>query len=478
MSDPINTFMSKTGAEFYISKLLISSMSYDFNKRDDFDYQHSYDYFGGVGLGKAEHDAEIARKAKLGTYDLVPVAPPVDEQLRLEIVRVAALVNKSAQRESLLAKVAQAKDKRMEFVWNKQHSGHAYFVWALHCLDREVVDWELIRPSSGVEATTSRSQPAVVPVNKGDRVEVTDLKARPELNGKVGTVVGEANNRWLVEFSDIAQTISLPKDKCAKTSRSEPQASSERLPLGLRVEVMKLQSEQGKAMNGMEGFVTGFSSESQRYTVRLELTGELKSLKRENLHIVLPPGIEERIDEASGQPYYLTLASGAVSWRHPILGNRKKKSEFVNPESGDEATETPAAGEFDRDEFLEQERKRLRLDKKRQGVTDEKVEDALLLLRERLEIGPKSASPLFVGSAAALLSQLDTAHESERTKYLFVGLQVLFADFKQLKFNKRQLTGLLERVDEICESRSVSPALEDWIRGGLKVAMPGTYTVH
>ena len=459
-------------------------MSYDFNKREDFDYSHSYDYFGGVGLGKAELDAEKARKSKLGTYDLTPVSPPSNDNERAEIVRVASLVHKSAQRESLLKRIAEVKDSRMEFVWNKQHSGHPYFAWALHCIDREVSNWESILPGS----SSSRAPVSSVPkpassaiVKKGDRVEVSDLKSRPELNGKVGTVVGEGNGRWQVEFLDIAQTVSLAKDRCSRTSKCEPPAAGDKLPAGLRVAVTKLQSEQGRAMNGMEAFVTTFSRETDRYTVRLELSGELKSLKRENLHVVLPDGIEERVDAASGNPFYVTLATGAVSWKHPILGDRKRpKSEFVGRHSSDDedaGEPAPQADEFSREEFLEAERKRLRLDKKRSGSSDDKFVEALSALREGLGVPLACGEPLFSGSAADLLRIIAGAESGERNKWMYVAVEVLLSDFRQLKFNKKQLTGLLERIDQMVEDGSVSAEMEDWLVGGLKIAMPITHSV-
>ena len=119
----------------------------------------------------------------------------------------------------------------------------------------------------------------------------------------------ETRTRCLVEFSDIMQTVSISRDNCTWTNKVIS-SNSKTLPRGLKVEIRKLASDTGKLLNGMEAYITDFNADSQRYLVRLDLTGELKSLKEENLYIPPPADWIERIDESSGKSYFVHSKSG------------------------------------------------------------------------------------------------------------------------------------------------------------------------
>jgi hypothetical protein len=452
--------------------------TYDFNKREETEYSHSYDYLGGMGLGREEVEAERVRKSKLGTYDLLPIAPPSSVVERGEVIKTARLVHASKSRETLLAKISEVKDSRTSFLWNTSHPNHAYFEWVLHCLDREVNDWESIRP--GDKPSVSQQTSATLnPPRIGDLVEVKNLRTRPELNGKSGKIVREENGRFLVEFSDIVQTVSVSKSNCFPLDPSRARVPSNGYPVGLKVEVIGLASEAGRLLNGSTGYIVEFKSDSGRYLVRLEGDTDFKSLKEENLFVLLPPGWEQRKDESSGKPYY--VHAGAVHWEHPILKSSKKRSEFIDPED-DEPVNLPT--DFDREEFLQQEKKRLKLDKKEKsrGMTKERIQDQLDQLRSLCPVIPaKSSSPLYVGTPRILLSNIESAEsEDERTKFLFVALCIMLDDYMQLKFNKTQLAGLSFRLDELIESGGppFDPAIVAWIKSGMQIAIPVSYTVY
>lgn len=466
-------------------------MSYDFNKREDYDYSHSYDYLGGVGLGRDEVKANRLKEAQKGKYDLEPVDPPAESE---EVVRIATLVHKAKERDALLKKIREVKDRRMEVVWNTSHRAHAYFLWALHCLDREVVDWQSVR--RGIpQRKVSEALPPQRGVKIGDNVEVSNLKSRPELNGKVGTVTGEneAKTRWLVEFSDIMQTVSISRDNCSWTNKVIS-SNSKTLPRGLKIEIRKLSSVTGKLLNGMEAYITEFNADSQRYLVRLDLTGEIKSLMEANLYIPPPADWIERIDESSGKSYFVHSKSGETTWTHPILrrvahkrksAEKEAKDEFVRAESSfsEDEGEAPGADEetgFDRTSFLHQEEKRLRLDKKRNvsgKKIDEVIQERLTVLRGILGLPPANdAEPLFVGCPKVLLESLEANPVDDRI--FFTATQVVFQDFKNLKFNKQQLAGLLDRIDLVIEEESFSVDSTEWIVGALKLASPVSYSVH
>lgn len=476
-------------------------MSYDFNKREEFEYSHSFDYFGGVGLGKHAVDAVRDKELKRGTYDITPVAPPANLNERDDIIRIATLVHDSRNRESLLSKIRQQKDTRMAFVWDETHEYHPYYVWALHCIDREVKNWTQIiaasaRPRSRTEAPADT--PAVhKQFNVNDWVDISGIQARPELNGKKGRVssVDPTTRRLLIEFPDILQTVSISESKCQPSSASGIASSQSHLPQGLRVEIKNLTSEQGKKLNGAEAFIVSYNKVTERYTVRLnDASNELKSLKADNLHACLPPGWTEQVDQSTGETFYREIASDRVTWSHPVLGGANKadkrktasQSEFVGEASNDDSTSEPeddaGPSSFKRGEFLDQERKRLRLDKKRQAgeASEANLRETLQLIRSKFSLFPlDTREPLYIGTAKTLLDAiLAASSEQEQIRLLYIALEVICQDLRKLKFNKRQLVGFLEHLDQILEEESFSEPIKEWIIGGLKLAAPISYSIH
>lgn len=467
---------------------------YDFNKRDDVEYSHSYDYLGGVGLGRAEVAAEEERKSKLGTYDKVPVVPPSSMAERDEVIKIAQLVHGSSNRVSLLERIREAKDKRTSFVWDSSHPNKAYFEWALHCIDREVKGWVSIRPGAvpPLKEPLRRECASPQTINPGDTVSVNNLQKRPELNTKFGKVVGEENGRFLVEFPDIDQMVSVSKSNCTRAEGVVLKRlnAGERFPRGLQVQVANLTSEAGRAMNGRTGYVFEYLPEPGRYTVRLEGDADFKSLKESNLRVCLPLGWEERVDESSGSVYYVKSVSGEVTWKHPLFSVSNKRSQteagFINSEEPEEP-ELPKTDtvSFSREEFLQEEQKRLKLDKKEKakGMTKDKIVAKLDALRALCDwIPPRDeTAPIYIGTPRVLLGNIEAAAtETEKTKFLFIALAIMLADYMQLKFNKTQLAELSLRVDELVDNGGApfDPAIVAWIESGLKIAIPISYTIY
>lgn len=458
------------------------SQAYDFNRREDFDYTHSYDYFGGMGLGRSEVEAEKLRKQKLGTYDIDPVDPPSDPAQQAESIRIARVLHESKERDALIKRVAELRDKRMEVIWNKDHPNHKYFSWALHCLDRQVVDWQSIRRGgSGVRSVSAPKDltEPIINVEIGARVEIDNLKSRPELNHKIGTVVREDGARWIVEFRDIQQTVSISKSNCShtnKTFKSYPNL----LPKGLKVQIINLTSDSGKILNGIDGYVISYNAD--RYTIRLGSSSDLKSIKRENLHVVLPNEWIERFDDSEGKFFFVNSSTGETSWVHPILGNVKspedKRNEVIRQAEESESDNDESEG-FERAQFLRDEAKRLKLDKKHDSATVsmKKIEEALFNLRTIFNV-VKGEHPLFVGFPRDLVQICTESYNGEKAKWLILALVLLSEDLKQLKFNKKQLTCLLEKIESIIEDKSFSPEVIDWIIGGLKIAMPYSHSLY
>ena len=461
---------------------------YDFNKREDHDYSHSYDFLGGMGLGRSEMEAEIMLRDKLGTYDMQPVEPPENSSEEDQVIRLATLIKESKDRRSLLKRAEQCRDRRMEVLWNQDHRYHKYFQWALHCMDREVVNWRMIR--AGHDKSMPDRKPKSEMITKpeaqlGDNVEIDNVKSRPELNGKIGKITSDTGDRWIVDFDDIQQSVSLSKQNCIHTNRSEIFPKNE-LPKGLKVEIRDLTSESGKLLNGQEGYI--MQRKNDRYFIRLVDSNQLKAIKPENLHVVLPPGWDEKFDSSTGKKFFIN-PSGLTSWDHPILNTSSCKArstdEFVNHhgdmgDKTDDPSDREDPGEFNRSQFLRDEAKRLKLDKKREFSTVDwkMVENHLSGLRDSFRVD-KLEKPSFIGLPKDLLENLNTASSSEElTKWLVISFVLLAEDLRQLKFNKKQIAVLIEKIDSVIEEKTFNQDMIDWIIGGLKVAMPFSYTLH
>jgi len=455
--------------------------SYDFNKREDYDYSFSHDYLGGVGLGRSQVDSEREKAERLGKYDLTPVSPPVSHLDKDEIIKIATLIHSSTDRESLKRKIFSVKDKRTEFLWNTNHKLHPYFEWALHCIDREVKDWEHIHPPSMSSSSTSPTgSSCITACNIGDTVEIQKIKSRTELNHKRGRIVGESedHNRWLIEFSDIKQTISIGKANCivvtgspVNTTPSEGAA----IPNGMKIIIHSLSSDSGKLLNGLYGTIVEFNLESQRYSVRVDGEPQIKSLKESNLKIPVPPDWTEEYDSASGKHFYVHQRTGEITWKHPLFHHSKRK-QIEDPEDEDDTEDV--SGEFNRREFLRLEEKRLKLDRRKGKMGIEDVTNRLNALRDRKLLANQGM--LFSGTPQMLVSLIEAERreDGEIEKLLIAALYVLVEDYKQLKFNKSQLAALLDKIEDIFEDDCLfSPQVIEWIIGGLKLAIPISYSV-
>ena len=248
----------------------------------------------------------------------------------------------------------------------------------------------------------------------------------------------------------------------------------------MKVQIINLTSDSGKILNGIDGYVISYNAD--RYTIRLGSSSDLKSIKRENLHVVLPNEWIERFDDSEGKFFFVNSSTGETSWVHPILGNVKspedKRNEVIRQAEESESDNDESEG-FERAQFLRDEAKRLKLDKKHDSATVsmKKIEEALFNLRTIFNV-VKGEHPLFVGFPRDLVQFCTESYDGEKAKWLILALVLLSEDLKQLKFNKKQLTCLLEKIESIIEDKSFSPEVIDWIIGGLKIAMPYSHSLY
>ncbi|KAF4675164.1 hypothetical protein FOL47_008171 [Perkinsus chesapeaki] len=308
--------------------------TYDFNKREDYDYHVSYDFLGGQ-LGRDELSEKRKKDRKKGRYDMRPVSAPDDqgEALKNRIIKTAEAVCKSKNPEGLEKKIKCSKDPKMLFIRDDHHEAHQYYLWAKHCISREVKDWESITPEN---ASTKRKEQQTVELNEseanfsvGTRVEVLGLKSKPELNGTCGTVIGKnaKSGRFEVKLDKTNSIMAIKPDNLMYApetaeevaERKKKQKESGILPDGCLVHAAGLKSASATWINGQEGIVVGWNPDKKRYDIKLNCDGSIKQLKPENVKVKLPEGWTEYWDEDQQRHYYVENATQKVTWKHPVF---------------------------------------------------------------------------------------------------------------------------------------------------------------
>eukprot|EP00397_Hematodinium_sp_SG-2012_P028491 GEMP01030000.1.p1 GENE.GEMP01030000.1~~GEMP01030000.1.p1 ORF type:complete len:598 (+),score=153.99 GEMP01030000.1:131-1924(+) len=227
--------------------------AYDFTKREERNYKHSYQYFGGW-LGQEEVEKEKARKKALGKIDMQPVAPPPDQLMCEMIEKIAkhVVLKKPGEERRIFEKMIREKNAgNYQFCFmddssrevaglgaiksdtpdgpihaiagdkGEQQKAREYYLFVKHCEERQV-DFKPLalkqaklekdrdeklkrakRPpeapqNPGAEKSSSSTAKAEVPkqdepeepmFNDGARIEILCLEKRADLNGQLGVVV-------------------------------------------------------------------------------------------------------------------------------------------------------------------------------------------------------------------------------------------------------------------------------------------------
>eukprot|EP00421_Protoceratium_reticulatum_P005030 CAMPEP_0168365232 /NCGR_PEP_ID=MMETSP0228-20121227/4612_1 /TAXON_ID=133427 /ORGANISM="Protoceratium reticulatum, Strain CCCM 535 (=CCMP 1889)" /LENGTH=534 /DNA_ID=CAMNT_0008378007 /DNA_START=85 /DNA_END=1686 /DNA_ORIENTATION=- len=328
--------------------------SYDFKKREDWDYKHTYDYMAGW-LGQASSDAERKRKKKLGKTDIQAPPLPKDISLVESIERTARYVHKSSDPQ-VFERLVQEKNKGQQAWAFLQEGGEGsdYYKFFRHCLEREVDARPLAEQARKVKEDRDLKQanaknnvfaaglgetkaPLKEPVFKvGELMEVIGVKSKPDYNGKIVRVTGyhAEVDRYEVKFEGgryNTVVVKLREENLMYSSVAEHDADAAKelpegeLPNGTVVEIRGLQSEPARWMNGQKAIIVQWDKDGERYEVRMELNNTIKSVKPANLRIPLPEGWEEHYDEHLGRSYFMNAKTQKVTWKHPTVANQRAK---------------------------------------------------------------------------------------------------------------------------------------------------------
>lgn len=328
--------------------------SYDFKKREDWDYHHTYGYMAGW-LGQEATEAEKKRKKKLGKTDL-PAAPvPQDRSLADNIEKTARYVHKSDD-PGVFERLIQEKNKgKPGWAFLEENGeGNDYYKFVRHCYEREVDPRPLGEQARKVKEDRDLKQANAKnnvftagmggeapkqkdPVFKvGELMEVIGIKNKPDYNGKIVRVVKYHPDvdRYEVKFEGgryDTVIVKLREENLMYSSVAERDPDAEKempegeLPNGTRVDIRGLQSEAARWLNGQKGIIVQWDKDAERYEVRLDVNNDIKKIKSANLRVELPEGWEEHYDEHLQRSYYLNTKTQKVTWKHPTVANQRGK---------------------------------------------------------------------------------------------------------------------------------------------------------
>lgn len=354
--------------------------SFDFKRREDWGYAHSYGYMAGW-LGQDEVVAEKKRKKKLGTVDME--APPILKDLKLAdtIEKTARYIHKSDD-ATVFERVIQEKNKGKDgwdFLEDKGN-GNDYYAFCRHCFEREVEprplaekarkvkeDREIKMNNAKNNVFTAGNMPAEetekIPVKEavfkeGELMEVVGIKNKQDFNGNIVKIMsydGQAD-RYEVKFEAGRYqgiTAKMREENLMYSSvkivtEEDKQMEEGEIPNGVSVEIRGLQSESARWMNGQKAIVICWDKDVERYEVRLEYNTTIKKVKADNLRVTLPEGWEEHYDEHLGRYYYLHVKDQKVTWKHPKCVNMKGKMSKVRENNIEDLEENQIEIDADR----------------------------------------------------------------------------------------------------------------------------------
>mmetsp|Transcript_9716 Transcript_9716/g.17085 ORF Transcript_9716/g.17085 Transcript_9716/m.17085 type:complete len:550 (-) Transcript_9716:312-1961(-) len=326
--------------------------SYDFKRREDWDYRHGYEYMSGM-LGLDEEKAEKKRKKKLGTTDL-PAPPIPKNQAYVEFIEKTALhIHKSSDAKVFERLIADRNKGKEGWAFMEENGdGNDYYVFVRHCLEREVnprplaeqarrvkEDRDIKQANANANVFTAKAADAIpqkeAKFKPGELMEVLGLKNKTDYNGQIVRVLKfhpQADRYECVFEGGRYNTIpvklreeNLMYSSVTEKEVKETEIPEGEIPNGTRVIVHGLQSDAAKWMNGQNGIIVQWDKEVERYEVRLDVTTVIKKVKPANIRIELPEGWEEHHDEHLGRNYYIHVKTQKVTWKHPTVANTRAR---------------------------------------------------------------------------------------------------------------------------------------------------------
>eukprot|EP00434_Breviolum_minutum_P019577 symbB.v1.2.017271.t1/scaffold1347.1/size123984/8 len=352
--------------------------SFDFKRREDWDYKHSYSFMAGM-LGQDEVKEAQRRKKKMGTVDEQAPPLPKDSRKRVSIGdvpsthpfgRTTAWLKRSRRQQDMYTsptiqpcssiwcrqsyQLQQLLLERCPLFYGRKRTredpdgiscGKAEKAvtttfsvgtvdprpLALHA--RKVKEDRELKQANAKANVFTGYQGTEVPkktekdakFQNGELMEVVGVKSKPDYNGKIVRVLKfhpEAD-RYEVKFEGgryDTVVVKLKEENLMYSAMREKEVQEQKempegeIPNGTKVDISGLQSEAAKWMNGQKAII-----------VRLNINNEIKKVKAGNLRLEVPEGWEEHWDEHLGRHYYVNKTTQKVTWKHPTVTNQRGK---------------------------------------------------------------------------------------------------------------------------------------------------------
>lgn len=186
--------------------------------------------------------------------------------------------------------------------------------------------------ASTAEEAAEQSVVSEGELKNGSRVEIHGLEsdAGKQLNGQVGTIIGflEEKGRYQIALKPDKVVSIRPENLQLQPPNEANQTGAETtFQVGNRVEVHGLESEAGRKLNERVGVTKGFLADKGRWTIEMEDTKEVVSVRPCNLTFV----------EKASDPGSSSSSSSEKEKEREPKEKKKRKRSSANPEDALEA---------------------------------------------------------------------------------------------------------------------------------------------
>jgi len=273
--------------------------NYNFNQREQRNYTHSYNYFGGW-LGREEEEKEKERKKQMGKLDLPVAVPPENAQMRETIEKIAkhVIMKKTPEERRIFEKMIREKNfSNYMFCFldepnrpvcglgavktddlerpvhalagdkGEQQIAREYYIFIKHAEERQVDYLPLVKRQIMIE----KDRAAKLKKAKGE--EPTPSTSSSAAAPAKGPSAGAEKS------STSAAKEPEPATKPAESKEPEPEE-----PLftdGSRIEIIGLAKRPD--LNGQAGSIIKWHADVGRYEVRMDKFGMIIKAKPANV---------------------------------------------------------------------------------------------------------------------------------------------------------------------------------------------------
>lgn len=287
------------------STMYDESGNYNFNQREQRNYTHSYQYFGGW-LGQEELEKEKERKKQLGKLDMPVAVPPENAQMRETIEKIAkhVIMKKTAEERRIFEKMIREKNfSNYMFCFldepnrpvcglgavktddlerpvhalagdkGEQQIAREYYLFLKHAEERQVDYVPLVKRQIMIE----KDRAAKMKKAKGEQPTPATSSSTPAASSSA-SAPGKGPNAGAEKSPTPAAKEPEP---ATKPESKEPEPEEPLFTDGSRIEIIGL--EKRPDLNGQAGSIIKWHTDVGRYEVRMDKFGMIIKAKPANV---------------------------------------------------------------------------------------------------------------------------------------------------------------------------------------------------